>query len=233
MRKLLWGPILLFFLLSGCNPFQPLLNNYAIIDWVDFIKWDGKEYVGIFNGTLSDKVYLGNKIGQVRFKVADNISDPYYRTKDGDAAFLKKGTEIYSIKGKPNLIAVKSPWDINGYRIYCDSEKEEIWQFSNLPFEKVQRVEIYQSNIKNRNQQINKLTLSKDIKTFIELLNEGVPHPNYTPHTQSSDPTSFQVIFYTGEPIAYNFNLQFDGKSYYWFPNDTAVLPKEIEKYFP
>jgi hypothetical protein len=46
------------------------------------------------------------------------------------------------------------------------------------------------------------------------------------------DPLFYQVVFYTGEAIAYLQNLQYDGYTYYWFSNETATLSNEIQAFF-
>ncbi|MEH7744627.1 hypothetical protein V7659_06165, partial [Neobacillus drentensis] len=126
MRKTVSLLILLVIVLSGCQTH----GQHAVIDWVDFIKWDDKEYDGIYSGVISDKKYIGEKLGEVKFKVADNVSDLEYKIKNGDAAFHEKGTDIFTIKGEPNLIAVKSSRAINGYDIYYSRDEEKNhWQF--------------------------------------------------------------------------------------------------------
>src|SRR3954467_12899179 len=119
MRKTFSLCLLVMFILVGCR--SPLPQN-VVIDWVDFVKWNGVEYDGIFNGVLADESFLDKKIGEVKFRVADHVSDPEYKTKDGDAAFHEKGTPIYSIKGEPNIIAVKSSDAIKGYSVYYSRE---------------------------------------------------------------------------------------------------------------
>lgn len=47
-----------------------------MIVWVDFIKWNGIEFDGIHSGVLANKKFLDKKIGEVKFKVADNVTNP-------------------------------------------------------------------------------------------------------------------------------------------------------------
>jgi hypothetical protein len=44
---------------------------------------------------------LGPVYAKVKFKVSGNVCDPSYKLKDGDAAFLDPGTEIYQVNGHP------------------------------------------------------------------------------------------------------------------------------------
>ena len=66
--------VFILLLLTGCRstPF----DGQSVIEWVDFIKLDGKEYNGIHSGVLADKHYVGEKIGTVKFRVADNVTNP-------------------------------------------------------------------------------------------------------------------------------------------------------------
>lgn len=80
------------------------------IDYVDCVYINNQFYTSGLNPidripvepTLVDK-----KIGEVRFKLLDNVHSPYYINRNGDAAFLDVGTEIYSLKSQSNAVAVR------------------------------------------------------------------------------------------------------------------------------
>ncbi|OES43877.1 hypothetical protein [Domibacillus iocasae] len=97
---------MLFFLLAGCRSEAPVSRQSAI-DWIDFVKWTGVEYHGIHTGILVDESAIGEKIGNVTFMVAGHVTDPAYKTKNGDATFYEKGTKLYAVKKHPELLAVK------------------------------------------------------------------------------------------------------------------------------
>ncbi|MEH7098149.1 hypothetical protein [Neobacillus vireti] len=231
MRKLLSVCLLLMLSLTGCR--SPLHQD-TVIDWVDFVKWNGVEYDGIFNGVLADKRFLDKKIGEVKFQVADHVSDPEYKTKDGDAAFHEKGTPIYSIKGEPNIIALKSSDSINGYSVYYSRESKKYrWLFQDMPVEKVNKIEIYQLKPANTKGRLTELNNSVQISHFIQFFKNSKESPNFEPNTEKGDPLFYQVVFYTGEAIACLQNLQYDGYTYYWFPNETAIISNDIQAFFP
>lgn len=223
--------ILLLLVLVGCRSTPP--SGYAYINWVDFVKWNGKEYDGIHSGILADEKFIGKKLGEVKFKVADNVTYHGYKIKDGDAAFHEKGTEIYSIKGNPDLLAVKDKSSINGYRVYyARDESEYRWKFKNVPIKKVHTIEIYQSYTSNMN--IEKIAEFKDkdeVNSFLEILKNSKENPNFQPDTSKGDSTYYQMILYTDEPIAYKYRMQFDGTTYFWYPWETSILPNEIEAF--
>jgi hypothetical protein len=229
MKK--WGLfILLLIVLTGCRstPF----DGHSIIDWVDFIKWEGIEYDGIYSGVLADEVFIGEKLGTVKFKVADNVTNPNYKIRNGDAAFHEKGTEIFTIKGQPNLIAIKDASQINGYKVYHSSGvKEQQWHFNNVPIDKVNEVEIYQPYTSQGNKLLSKFTKHEEINRILQLLIDSEESPYFQPNTEKGDPDYFQIVLYTDEPIAYKYDIQFDGSTYYWFPWDTAILSNEIQTF--
>ena len=79
---------------QGCSNVQ--------IDWVDFIEVGTTQYLaGPGAPTTLSESDLGPVVAHVKFKVADNICDPNYKPKDGDAAFLDPGTPIYQVNGQP------------------------------------------------------------------------------------------------------------------------------------
>jgi hypothetical protein len=89
-------------LLTNCASINDLNQQQAVmIDWVNFIKLNGTTYLATQSdgGRALEQADLGQQIAQVQFKVADNVTDPSYRTKDGDAAFLNPGTPIYTVQG--------------------------------------------------------------------------------------------------------------------------------------
>ena len=70
------------------------------IDWTTFIQFNNITYLA---APLPDSITITPEqlvpYDTVRFRLAENVNDPYFRTKNGDAAFLQKGTPVFSIKG--------------------------------------------------------------------------------------------------------------------------------------
>ncbi|WP_088068165.1 hypothetical protein [Gottfriedia luciferensis] len=231
LNKFLVLFILLLFLLVGCrsNP----LGGQAIIDWVDFVKWDGIEYNGIHSGILADEQFIGKKLGEVQFEVADNVTNSGYKIKNGDAAFHEKGTEIYTIEGNSDLIALKDKSAINGYSVYYARDKTDYhWHFKNVPIEKVNAIEIYQGYEPNA-KMITEIKDREKLNAFLKILKNSKENPNFQPDTTKGDPTYFEIILYTGEPIAYQYDMQFDGGTYFWHPWDTSILSNKIGEFIP
>jgi hypothetical protein len=54
---------------------------------------------------------LGPVYATVTFKVADHVCDPNYRPRDGDAAYLEVGTDLYAIRGQPPAQAIAARHD--------------------------------------------------------------------------------------------------------------------------
>lgn len=90
----------------GCQP----VKKQVCIDWVDAIKINSKVYSNNYRQIITDEKIIDKEIDVVKFKVAENVNDPEYRLKDGDATFLQPGTKIFSVKGydKDKAAAVKA-----------------------------------------------------------------------------------------------------------------------------
>lgn len=233
MKKLMLLLAGLFFL-SGCSGsvFNTLTGSQSVIDWVDFIKWDGKSYEVIYDGILTDELYIGNVIGTVKFKVADNVTNTNYKTKNGDAAFLEKGTKIFAVKNHPELLAVKDNKEIGGYRLYFTRDAGEYsWHFKDLPLEEVKRIEFYSPYTNEGNTLLSTWESTDDIKHILQLLTTSKEDPGFTPNTTEKDPDSFNIILYTEGPVAYRYNLHFDGETYFWSPWETNILSGDIAQY--
>jgi hypothetical protein len=74
--------------LSACSNVQ--------IEWVNIVQFHGIQYVASTTtlGRAPVDADIGPVSATVQFKLADNVHDPSYHLKDGDAAFLDAGTPV-------------------------------------------------------------------------------------------------------------------------------------------
>ena len=84
------------------------------IDWMDFIKYKNELYTAV---TSSDGTHptvnsseIGDKVGAVKYTLQGNVRSSLYKIRNFDASFLKKGTQIYRVKGR----------DIKSLAVYKD-----------------------------------------------------------------------------------------------------------------
>ncbi|ANC77338.1 hypothetical protein ABE65_011195 [Fictibacillus phosphorivorans] len=226
----LYRLVLILFLLTGCN-----YGGQIEIDWVDFIKWNNKEYHGVYTGFISDPSLIGEKIGKTTFKVSDSINDLEYKTKNGDAAFLPKGTTLFGIKGRRGFIAVKDKNEINGYKLYVEynSKQDRFW-FKHIPLDKVTKIETYAIDPHNDVDRTLKQTLSgkEEIDDILLLLTTSKKESGYQPSMKDGDPLMYEMTFYTGEPIAYKLSVHYDKTNYYFHPDDTNLIDDKIAVFF-
>lgn len=72
----------------------------AIIDWVPFIRFGGIMYLQASAPyARAPRAALGPNFATVRCKLAGTVTDPTYRPRDGDAAFVLPGTPVFTVKG--------------------------------------------------------------------------------------------------------------------------------------
>ena len=182
-------------LLVGCNA---LPGSQTVIDWVDFVKVNGKEYDAVYTAIVADPVYVEKKIGEVTFKVADNVSNPSYKIKDGDAAFWEKGTEIFRVKDREDLIAIKDENEINGYRIYHARAEDDAFNFhfQDINLDTVSKVELYEGYTKPT--LLNTIDNQEKINDVLRLLKESEVSSSFSPNTSSGDPKNYSIVFHYG-----------------------------------
>ncbi|WP_440705824.1 hypothetical protein [Heyndrickxia oleronia] len=221
MKKLLFI-ILFLVLLSACSP------SHIVIDWVDFMQINGKHYTGSQQLVISKQTLVKDKIGEVRFEVNEHVKNPKYKIKEGDAAYLSKGTSVYSIEGYPDhsIVAVEDKTKIHGYKLYRTDNAEPL---DVNTMDKVQRIEVYMSDGIKPIKQIKSLT-GEEVKEFIEILEAGTVNSAYLPDT-SKDPQMFDFVCYTAAPIAYRDTVFFDGKVYYWYSSELTIIDDGIVNY--
>ncbi|MFC5772706.1 hypothetical protein [Ectobacillus antri] len=221
--KNIWVMMLCLLLLTACGE-----QRHAIIEWVDFIKWNNAKYQGISTGTLADTSLIGEEVGKIKFRINDNIYDPEYKAKNGDAAFLEAGTVLHQVKGHPELLAVKDTKKVNGYYIYYKDKSLENykWHYKDMPKQEVKKITVHARDNANI-QLIREITDPSEIERMFRLLEEG--------HVQevaiSEEAKEYEVSFYTNEPVAYTYSVFQSQDQYYWMPWEQEVLPAEIGEF--
>jgi len=99
------------------------LNARILVDWVDFVQWNGTSYTA--TSVPVPDILVGEKLGEVMNKMRSEYKGTKPpKTVDGDAAFLEVGTEFFAIDGygEENYIAVETP---DGYVAYRDHDSTE------------------------------------------------------------------------------------------------------------
>jgi hypothetical protein len=71
------------------------------IEWVNVVQFGGVQYVANMSrvGRAPTDADVGPVFATVQFKLADNVHDPNYWLKDGDAAYLDAGIPVYRVRG--------------------------------------------------------------------------------------------------------------------------------------
>lgn len=226
--------IIMILSLVGCTGVtNPLNTTSTIIDWVDFVKLNNKSYTGVHEAVIADPAFVltQQRVGTVKFKVDDVVTNSNYQTKDGDAAFLEIGTPLYEVQGFPDhsMIAAKDEQSLHGYKLFKDDSVKLNLNYKDIPKQQVTRIEIYKNSFKNPNSEP-KIIEGKQVKSFIALLDEGKITQNYQPDMSKGDPTFYDMIFYTDKPYAYKQNLQDDGMNFYFYPWNVSILSRDIGK---
>ncbi len=87
--------------ISGCGHLPGgSTSGHTLIDYVNFVKWGGRTYLQPWQ---SGRPLTESDLGAVQFKVQREISEsghgPGYQPLDGDAAYLRPGTQVYGVRG--------------------------------------------------------------------------------------------------------------------------------------
>lgn len=226
------GSVLIFcllFLFIACEQRPGGSNEETVIDWVDFVNVNDEKYTALYTGVIADADFVGEEIGEVEFKVDENITDPNYKTKDGDAAFWEEGTKIFEVKEMPNYIAIRADDEINDYRIYQSEAVDEQWDFTAIDKKAVKNIHLYEGY--NDPQLLHTISDRGKITSFVDILDSGEVKPEFTPDISEGDPTLYHIVFDTGGVIANYSSLFYDGTVWYWHSDNTAILSKDIESY--
>ncbi|MCR2823729.1 hypothetical protein [Lederbergia panacisoli] len=211
-------------LLTGCNQ---LFQSNVVIDWVDFLQFEGEEYLGS-QLEIADPNLIGEKIGEIKHMLEGNVRNPNYKSKNGDAAFLSVGTVLYEIKNEPNLIAIRDKDSINGYKIYYKMDK---WKdFPSILKDEVARVQLFDEVSYNQFILRKAITEKKDISQLIDILQSGKTDTTVAFDYSNPKMSSYVILVYTSAPVAEKIPFFFDGEQYFWYNHDSEVMPDEIEE---
>lgn len=217
---------------SGCSQMINPIKGNAIIDWVDFVKLNGNLYRGLYHHVIKDPNLVTDQVvGEVKFRVADVVSNPKYKTKDGDAAFLAEGTKLYQVEGfRPDeLIAAKDENRIGGYRLYAGEEfyKTVRHHYKDMPKNQVEQIQLF---VQGEVQAFRSLT-GEEISRFLAFLENGEDKLDFSPDQTNGDPKFYNMVFYADGPLAYVYDLADDGKNVFFNPWYTRVVDDEIRKF--
>lgn len=84
---------------DGC-PHSP--SSSSAVDWVPFVRHEGRMYyeqtVRADEPQLTEQS-LVRTVGTVECMLGDEVQDPDYQPRDGDAAYLASGTQLWSVPG--------------------------------------------------------------------------------------------------------------------------------------
>lgn len=86
---------------SACNDMSTTGTSTVMVDWVDFVRLDGVEYVaGVHGVTPVSPAETGQVVGRVRCRLGElKFTRQPGPAVDGDAAFLAIGTELRAVRG--------------------------------------------------------------------------------------------------------------------------------------
>lgn len=223
----------------GCGGREVLNPTKGIpqssIDWVDFVKLSKGQYTGVFNAVIADPALVTDDVvGEVKFRVADAVTNPGYRIQAGDAAYLAKGTVLYRIEGfdTDELIAAADERSINGYRIYRKDNRAENYRrnFNEVVKQPIDKIEWYSSTDKKLLSTLD----AEESKQLIALLQAGTVEDNYSFRAQDSEPSYYYIVIYFGKPIAYSFTI-FDDGTQIMFDDDAhmKLIDAAIAQWMP
>lgn len=102
MKKIVMLLASLILVLAACSVSPSKLQldtSNSIIDWVDFVKWNGGTYEANNEVNSLEKEWQpADEVGVVTYML-DGHAGINHKTKNGDASYLPKGTKLFAIKG--------------------------------------------------------------------------------------------------------------------------------------
>ncbi|PID15451.1 hypothetical protein CSV63_06600 [Sporosarcina sp. P34] len=127
--------LLVLLLLTACS-FNPS-PQHTVIDWVDFVKWNDATYGANYEmNELKKDWETAGEVGEVKYML-DGQAGTNHQTKNGDAAYLQKGTKLYAMKGYDPAFRIIADGKV--YEVTESDKAETVGDFLDIKG-KVQRV---------------------------------------------------------------------------------------------
>jgi len=112
-----WVSIVFLIIIILATGYFFRIDRYGMakIHWDNVVQINNTKYYAEYSAEKESKYskvsvessLIGKKIGEVKFNVSENVGNPYYHFRNGDATFLEVGTEIYSLRSGTNSISIK------------------------------------------------------------------------------------------------------------------------------
>ena len=202
----------------------------TVIDWIDFVHVKDQEYTASYDLAISSEQYIETKpFGKVEFKIGGVVTEPNYKSKNGDASYLPIGTQLYAIKGLPTdeIMAVKTTGVTNGYRIYMTSDSESKYtpDFDTITNDNILTIEVIEGD-----QIISQLDGDRKEK-FLNLLRSGLNMENFTPNASEGDTIGYRLVMYTAGALSYQFDIFDDQNQVYFYPKNARIIDSAVKEF--
>ncbi|KRG11132.1 hypothetical protein ACA29_19360 [Lederbergia galactosidilytica] len=219
-----WFIFTILIFLTGCSE--------SNIEWTDFIEFQGDQYLVSHHVEVSDPNFIGEPIGEIKKTLKDHVTNVKYAPKNGDAAYLKTGTKLYSVINHSYLIAVKDTNKINGYKIYAKEgyvpDIRMLEQIDPLSFKKI---EVYEEVDYNQFLYKRLIEKNEELQKLITILQSNEINETVVYREDAPQAKAFTIILYSysTSPIAEKHAIYFNGENY--FDKNHRVFSKEIGEF--
>lgn len=99
--------------------------------------------------------------------------------------------------------------------------------FDQVPLEEVKKIEFYAS-MEEGDRKTASYTDQSDMENIKAILANSKLDPSFEPN---GDTKRYDILLYTDDAIAFQYGIQFDGTTYFWFPSENALLSDDIQPF--
>ena len=96
----------------------------VIVDWADFIRYDGRTYSGDWHQTTLAEAEIGERLGAVEAGVPQHVYEVPVELPDRSAFLCPIGTELYAVRGRDVTEAIAALVD-GTYYLYTAAPARE------------------------------------------------------------------------------------------------------------
>lgn len=209
----------------------------VVVDWIDFVKLEDRTYEAAWKVVVADPSNVVEQVGTVKKMLDGNVTRANYKSKNGDAAYLPKGTKLMKLDGiaTDRLLAVADASYPNGYKLYSNRSNPEAAQLIQTASEsgKVVRVDLIEDG--GQTMKFHRTLNGDAASSFAAMLKSADSSVKPASGPDGSDTKYYSVVVYTADnPLAVRYRIRYAG-THYWLESESGEygkLPAEIEREF-
>ncbi|PYI55426.1 hypothetical protein [Paenibacillus flagellatus] len=205
----------------------------VIVDWVDFVRLDGRTYEAQWEAVVADPSRIGQEVGSVKHMLNGNVKRANYKSKDGDAAYLDKGTKLLSLTGvdAEAAVVVADGRYPNGYKVYANRDDAGMLERIRAEPEPGKTAKVDWIREEGTSVEPYRTVEGDEAGTLVRLLVSPAAEPEQRGIGSGAQASYYSAVVYTDSPFAVRIRIRCETAGCYRQDDRSGKLPDEVRAF--